>query len=139
MAGIDYTREQTRREELSFIKVPAFDSIRVFETGATRSPAEGKPDFEGYLSPLVIERYGEYMLRHAKQTDGTMRPSDNWQRGIPLSEYLKSAYRHFMDWWMIERGHVGRETLEDSLCALIFNASGYLHEVLKKRKFREGE
>ena len=80
--------------------------MRVFEGGATRDNDETKPDYEGYLSPLVIYRYGEYMTKHRKQSDGNMRDSDNWQRGsgIPMAQYMKSMFRHLIDLWTLHRG-----------------------------------
>lgn len=107
-------------------------SIRTFETGATRDTDDGKLDYEGFLSPLVLRRYAEYMHRHRYQSDGSLRSSDNWQKGIPLEAYMKSGWRHFMDWWGNHRGDAGGEDpdIEEALCALIFNASGYLHELL---------
>lgn len=110
--------------------------VRTFDSGATRSSDEGKPDFEGFLSPLVMERYGEYMHKHRLLPDGSLRASDNWQAGIPLGQLVKSGWRHFMDWWGIHRGFKGREELEDSICALIFNASAYLHAKLRERNYR---
>lgn len=110
--------------------------IRHFESGAMRSSDADKPDFEGFISPLVVERFGEYMHKHRHLPDGSLRASDNWQKGIPLEQLVKSAYRHFMDWWMFSRGFSTRETIEDSLCALIFNASAYLHAKLLERKYR---
>ena len=105
-------------------------SVRTFDSGATRDTDEGKPDYEGYLSPRVIERFGEYMLSHSEQSDGTRRPSDNWQKGIPLDAYMKSAWRHFHEWWTLHRE--GYPLLADeALCALLFNVQGYLFEVLK--------
>lgn len=111
--------------------------MRTFDTGATRDTDEDKPDYEGYLSPLVIARYGEYMLKHQIQPDGTLRDSDNWQRGMPLDAYMKSGWRHFLDWWSAHRGLPSREGLEEALCALMFNVMGYLHETLKARDWRE--
>lgn len=108
--------------------------VRSFSTGATRSSSEGKPDYEGYFSPLVFERYGQFMLKHQVQPDGTYRPSDNWQKGIPIAEYLKSLFRHFVSAWTKHRGwnlDAKPEDFEDDLCAIIFNASGYLHEYLR--------
>lgn len=107
--------------------------MRQFDTGATRDTAEDKPDYHGYLSPLVIERFGAYMLRHQKQADGKMRASDNWKKGMPKDAYIKSGFRHFMDWWMEHDGYGGREDIEEALCALLFNVSGYLHEHLKEK------
>ena len=67
--------------------------IRTFNTGATRDSDEGKLDFEGFLSPLVIERYAEYLNAHRVQSDGKLRDSDNWQNGMGLSVYMKSLWR----------------------------------------------
>ena len=108
-------------------------TVRVFSTGATRDTEVGKFDFEGFLSPLVLERYAKYMDKHRHQSDGTFRDSDNWQKGISLDVYMKSAWRHFFDWWKEHRGLNSREGLEDALCAVLFNTMGYLHESLKKQ------
>ena len=108
-------------------------AMRTFNTGATRQSDETKLDYEGFYSPLVVKRYAEYLHKHRKQADGNIRDSDNWQKGIPLSVYMKSGFRHFMDWWMLHRGYTASECLEDALCGVLFNAQGYLYEVLKKR------
>jgi hypothetical protein len=106
--------------------------MREFETGATRDNDQDKYDYEGFLSPAVLERYAEYMHSHRKQADGKMRDSDNWQKGIPISAYMKSMWRHFVDVW---RGYRGDEIdTEDALCALLFNVMGYLHEHLKRHE-----
>ena len=110
-------------------------TTRSFDTGATRDTVEGKPDYEGFLSPLVIERFGQYMMKNQLQSDGTLRKSDNWQKGIPKDVYMKSGWRHFMDWWWFHRSEgvivIVSDRLEEALCALLFNVSGYLHEHLK--------
>ena len=110
-------------------------TMRTFGSGATRDSDSSKIDYEGFLSPLVLKRFGEYMGRHRVQADGVLRTSDNWQKGIPREAYLKSGLRHSMDWWLHHRGYpeAARESLEDALCAVIFNAMGYLHECLKQR------
>ncbi len=108
--------------------------MREFETGATRDEEEGKYDYEAFLSPLVIQRFGEYMHDHRKQADGRLRDGDNWQKGIPLDAYMKSGWRHFMDWWLGHRRGDGVFSLEDTLCALLFNVQGYLHELLKRKQ-----
>jgi hypothetical protein len=109
------------------------EPFRKFETGATRDTELGKHDPEGFLSPLVIDRFDEYMHKNRLQKDGTLRDSDNWQKGIPLSVYMKSLWRHFLEVWKWHRGLKTRECIEDALCALIFNAQGMLHEILKRR------
>lgn len=108
--------------------------MRNFASGATRDTDENKPDYEGFISPLVLERYGVYMMKHQVQADGKLRASDNWQKGIPMEAYMKSGWRHFMDWWKEHRKYGSREGLEDALCALLFNVMGYLHEHLKHKK-----
>jgi hypothetical protein len=104
---------------------------RVFETGATRDSEDGKLDFEGFLSPAVIQRYGEYMDGCRHLPDGTLRDSDNWQQGIPITVYMKSKWRHFLETWTLHRKGVHGKQLEDSLCAELFNTMGMLHEELK--------
>ena len=112
--------------------------MRDFDSGATRDSEEGKYDYEGFICPIALERYAAYMNTHRKQADGELRDSDNWQKGIPLTVYMKSAWRHLFSWWKIHRGHVvtderdGHEvTIDEAICGLLFNAFGYLHEVLK--------
>ncbi len=117
----------------SIVRVGALKGVQVFKTGANRSADVGKFDYEGFLSPLVIERFGEYMNKHRILPDGSTRDSDNWQKGIPFKNYMKSGWRHFFDWWREHRGIESQEGLEDSLCALLFNVQGYLHEHLKAK------
>lgn len=106
--------------------------MREFSTGATRDTNEGKPDYAGYLSPLVIKRFGQYMLEHQVQADGKRRSSSNWKLGMPQNEYISSMFRHFMAVWSkYENGGSG---IENDLCALMFNVMGYLHEELKRFK-----
>ena len=117
-------------------------SKRTFKSGATRDTESDKLDYEGFLSPLVIERYAEYLHGHRIMSDGTVRDSDNWQKGMSFSVYMKSGYRHFFTWWKSHRGWFTNpltskcdrdKALEDTICGLLFNASGYLHEHLKKK------
>jgi hypothetical protein len=58
--------------------------MRTFETGANRDSDDGKLDYEGFFSPLVLERRARYMRKYQVQ-GGKVRPSDNWQLGIPKS------------------------------------------------------
>ena len=108
---------------------------RVFESGAIRDTDEDKLDYEGFLSPLVLKRYAQYMHKHRKLPNGDMRDSDNWQKGIPLNEYMSPMWRHFMEVWSDHRA--GGEAGDEALCALLFNVMGYLHEILKKRVGRK--
>lgn len=105
--------------------------VRVFESGATRDLDDTKLDYEGFLSPVALEAFASYMHKNRIQKDGSLRASDNWQKGIPLDAYMKSGWRHFMDWWKVHRNLPTETSLEDTLCAIIFNAQGYLHERLK--------
>lgn len=113
--------------------------VRTFDTGATRSADNGKPDYEGYLSPSVIAEFGKYMTKHRHLPNGDLRASDNWQKGIPLEAYIKSLWRHFFDLWTIHRlgsatDHEGKSVaIDDTLSAMLFNTQGYFHETLKQR------
>jgi hypothetical protein len=106
--------------------------VRTFSTGANRDTATDKLDYEGFLSPLVLEAFGEYMHKNRRMADGTLRDSDNWQKGIPRDVYAKSGWRHFFDWWKEHRGHRTADGLKAALCGLMFNCMGYLHELLKE-------
>ena len=122
--------------------------MRKFETGATRDDDSNKYDYEGFLSPSVLIRYAEYMHENRKQADGVMRESDNWQKGIPIRQYMKSKLRHIIETWRIHRDIVNNtidnkyrpaddswfDILEDSLCAELFNTMGMLHELLNLRE-----
>lgn len=79
--------------------------MREFESGATRDDNEGKLDFEGALSPAVLREFALYMEEHGHLPDGGWRPSDNWQKGIPQDELMKSLMRHVFDLWMLHRGY----------------------------------
>jgi hypothetical protein len=133
----------TPRPRGSDIQPQTPQAVREFGTGATRDLDANKLDFEGFLSPLVLERYAEHMHKARKMPDGSMRESDNWQLGIPVPVYMKSLYRHFFSVWKLHRGLpvtevVKGETvtkdLETELCATLFNASGMLHEILKAKR-----
>lgn len=106
---------------------------REFATGATRDTDIGKLDFEGFLSPIVLEAFAEYMNKNRVQSDGSTRASDNWQKGIPRDAYMKSAFRHFFDLWKEHRGITTKDGIESALCGLMFNTMGYLHEYLKTK------
>jgi len=104
--------------------------IRQFETGATRDLDDDKLDYEGFLSPIVLRRFAEYMHEHRKTAAG-LRDSDNWQKGIPLDVYMKSLTRHFIEMWLMHRGEEPLDYMDDTICAIMFNAMGYLHVWLK--------
>lgn len=127
-------RLSTQEEAYEETDKPIEGEIRTFETGATRNVETGKLDYEGFLSPLVIERFAEYMDKHRVQADGNIRDADNWQRGMPKDSYIKSGWRHHMDWWKEHRGIKTEAGIEDALCAIIFNAQGYLLEHLKSKE-----
>ena len=118
--------------------------IRQFDSGATRDTAEGKLSYVRILSPIALRRYVEYMNFHAKQSDGTMREPDNWKSGFPIETYLDSLGRHLVAVWLLQQGFTetdnhGLVTLEDSLCGIIFNAMGWLHEILKEQQKKSEE
>ena len=122
--------------EIFYVGLGPMRKMRTFHTGATRDTDDTKPDYEGYLSPLVLERFGVYMTQHRLQADGSVRGSDNRQKGMPLDVYIKSAFRHFMDWWREQRREPAShgDLMEDAICALLFNVQGYLFELLKAKR-----
>ena len=117
--------------------------MRTFDSGATRDSDDEKLDYEGFINPIVQRRYAEYMHQHRKQADGSLRDSDNWQKGIPISAYRKSLIRHVMTLWGRWRGAKAEQenvggvpTLVselDLLCAIRFNVDGLMLELLNNQ------
>lgn len=112
--------------------------VREFTSGATRSQDATRYDPEAFLSPIVIERFCEYMNKHRLQPDGSVRDGDNWQKGIPIPTYMKGMWRHFLHLWTRHRNFPVQDKLaaadsEEDLCAIIFNAQGMLFELLRKK------
>ena len=117
-------------------------NMRTFTTGATRDTSVDKLEPYGFVSPIVMYRFSEYMHKHRLQKDGTLRSSDNWQKGIPIHVYLHSLVRHVMDFWMVMTGHAARfdpavQDPEEIACAILFNVQGILHEMVQKRDIDE--
>jgi hypothetical protein len=112
----------------------AQDSVRTFDTGATRDTDEGKHDIEAFFSPLVTKRRAEYMHLHRKQPDGNLRDGDNWQKGIPYQQSLKSLCRHIEDIKLLSRGYYAREDIETAICAAMFNLESMLLTRLEERE-----
>jgi len=81
----------------------------------------------------VLERYAQYMHKHRTQADGKQRTSDNWQKGMTKDAWMKSGWRHVHAWWKEHRGYKTPDGIEDNLCGVMFNAMGYLNELLKDK------
>ena len=111
--------------------------MKEMKKGSNRSPDNGKLDFEGFFSPIVLYRCAEYMHKHRVTDDGKIRDSDNWQKGMDSTDdYMKPKMRHILDTWLLHRGYVGiNDDIEETLCAELFNTMGYLYELLKKRGY----
>lgn len=111
-------------------------TLRTFGTGATRDTTEGKHEPWGFTSALVEKRFCAYMHRHRLQSNGELRDSDNWKKGIPLDAYYHSLSRHIQDLRLILEGfdiEAREDSLEEVLCSVLFNVQGMLHEIIKKR------
>lgn len=114
--------------------------MRKSKTGGTRNDNDHKFRYEGFICPEVLYEYGAYMHSHRKQKDGTIREPDNWQKGMELDWYADSLVRHTIDFWRMHRGFEvvnpddGKpHTKKGLLCAIMFNAMGYLYELLTKK------
>ena len=113
-------------------------TTRQFDTGANRDTEAGKLDFEGFLDPAVLWAFAEYMNENRTLKDGSLRASDNWQKGIPRDVYMKSLLRHVFDLWLLHRGHEVTRPEDDeavdvthALGGILFNVQGYWHESLQ--------
>jgi len=105
---------------------------RKFKSWATRDTSDNKYDYDRFMCPLVLQRFAEYMQKNRIQSDWNLRDPDNWKKWIPIDAYMSSMMRHVHDTWMEHDWFKSREWLEEALCWTMFNAMGYLHEILKK-------
>jgi len=80
-----------------------------FNTGAVRDASEGK----GIPSLIPIEALRAVSRRF--EDGATKYGRDNWKKGIPLSRYVDSLYRHL--WQFMED-----DKTEDHAGAIIWNA-----------------
>lgn len=108
---------------------------RAFDTGAWRDKADDKLDYEACLSPQALEVLALYLFACRKSNaDGTTRPMDNWQKGMPIADYMKSGMRHLFTAWKFHRKgsqhHAVR--LLEAWAGVMFNAQGYIHELIKE-------
>lgn len=116
--------------------------MRRFTSGATRTDDPNRLDIFGFVSARVLHRFAQYMHKHRFQADGTMRDSDNWQRGMPKLEYVRSLLRHVEDFKLLVRGEkplYDPQTTdpEDVACAILFNIQGWLNESTLGRDVKE--
>lgn len=113
--------------------------MRTFDTGATRNGVEDKLSYMRALSPEVLRRYVQYLDKHRKTPNG-LRTFDNWKKGITPDVYCDSLMRHTWDAWLVSMGYKPSDEsydLVDLLCAIIFNAQGWLFELVHNET-REG-
>lgn len=113
--------------------------LRTSETGCIRNSSQGKVNYQGALSPLVLEAYGKYIQKHALLPDGTIRDNKNWQKlfGTPEEHRqicIESMWRHFLDVLMEHDGYNSRDGLDEALGGLFFNLSAYWFSILKEEQ-----
>jgi len=112
---------------------------RVFKSGANRNSAEGKLEYFGFNNPLVDLSFAKYMHHHRHLEDGTMRDSDNWQKGFPSRVIIESLSRHIQDVKLIYAGYKVIEnnkevTLEEAINGAKFNLNALMLDLLKDTK-----
>jgi hypothetical protein len=85
-----------------------------FATGARRDTQDEKPRFE-LITPYALERIAWVYTRGAKKYGVS-----NWQRGMPYSRYLASAFRHIFAYMRGKRD-------EDHLAMACWNLMAIMH------------
>ena len=94
--------------------IPDTGSRRQWDTGAVRDASEGKPQIT-FIYPEAVRRLAQ------RGTDGAKKYDDhNWTKGIPLSAYVDSLYRHLNAYQMGDGS-------EDHLGAIMWNAMGLMY------------
>jgi hypothetical protein len=79
---------------------------RTFASGALRDVADNKLEYYGFRHPLLEQYFAEYMHKHRKMPDGTLRDSNNWWKGWDKIVSLQSLVRHVEDLQAIHTGFV---------------------------------
>ncbi len=136
---VEKNRESKVGRCIKFEPVQTTKSVDHFDTGATRTPLDGKLSYLRALSPAVQRRYVQYLAKHRQTADG-VREFDNWKKGIPKDRYMDSLYRHMMDACLVYFGYTPSDPsydLEDLLCAIRFNTDGLLFELIHERDREE--
>lgn len=112
------------------------NKLREFETGANRNSDKGKLEYRRFFSALAQKRRAEYMDKHRKLEDGTLREPDNWKRGIPSDVCADSLERHMQDIKLYFEGYefAMTEDIEDALCAVMFNCESILLTILQSER-----
>jgi hypothetical protein len=134
MQELDYSGVKLSPYASERVTMPAGDdgTVRLFSSGATRDTAEGKLEPWGFTSALAEKAFSEYMHRHRVQSDGSLRDSGNWKKGIPLTAFFHSLSRHILEFRLLwESDEDMPEDLIEVLCAVKFNVDGMLHELVK--------
>jgi hypothetical protein len=85
-----------------------------FDTGSIREIVPGKGRYD-LISPRAIKRLA------IRLEQGAEKYSDrNWEKGIPLSSFLNSAFRHLYQF-------LDGDTTEDHLAAVLWNIHSLIH------------
>lgn len=131
----------TNEEKTAILTDMRTAEIRTFSGGATRNNDPDRIDFVKLVSLPVLMEYGKYMRKHRKQADGSLRQYDNWkQGGFPPSETIESLYRHTLDLACLTHDVEPMRACDipDTCCAIIFNATAYLHRYLEELEANNG-
>jgi len=113
-------------------------TIRMSATGATRDTSTNKMEVVKYISPLFIEAFGKYMLKHQIQSDGSKREGDNWKKGFgetykeTRNICFDSLGRHFLDLWKEQDGFKSRDGIYEALGDIVFNTMAYWDALIKE-------
>ena len=81
------------------------NKLRVFPSGAVRSSNNGKIEWLGVRHPLVEKSFGDYMKKHTKTEDGSIRSFRNWHMGWSEEVSIQSLIRHAEDLQAIHEGY----------------------------------
>lgn len=87
---------------------------RTFDTGAQRDSADGKP------RPDLISSFATQRKARVMQLGAVKYGVRNWEKGMPLSVFLASAYRHLNQFMMGDMD-------EDHLAHCAFNLDAIMH------------
>lgn len=107
---VDHMKEEEKEEKLTETTkskdLP--DKFETFETGAVRNNDKGRGHHE-LICPFALDRLAKLLEKGAN----CMAPR-NWEKGMPVSRFIRSTLRHLLKYMMGKRD-------EDHLAAAMFN------------------
>ena len=104
----------SKTDKVPFYKLKDSGNRRTFDSGAQRDRQRGKG------RPVLMSPFALLRLSLIYEKGGEKYSERNYEKGMPLSEYLDSAFRHWL-------GVMFGKTDEDHAAMMAWNMFSFMH------------